>query len=60
MEKLKPCKHCGGKARVICKANEDGDRLIVWGIKCEKCGVTLATWYEAEDEAVGIWNEANI
>ena len=60
MEKLKPCKYCGGKARVICETNENAARLIVWWVKCETCGSMIANWFEVEDDAVRMWNEANV
>ena len=49
-ESLKPCPFCGGKAMFLTTTNKSShsDVVVMFKIKCMKCGTELPKSYECE------------
>lgn len=50
---LKPCPHCGGKAKVGCE--KYWQPRVSRRIICAKC-YSSSGWYSTEEEAIEAWN----
>ena len=57
MSKLKPCRYCGGEAKLE-KRELSRDRSFggyIYGVTCSSCGAQVAT-NGSEEQAVDYWN----